>query len=330
MKIPPSSRGREYVDLTRPQGDGSFGRCRTDGRRRASNHEDYLAHFPRCVTTDWLARVQQLPPEEAALRIEYAVLSKQVAVMKACQLPGGRGVAVPVDPRNPDDPEGLEDEVEQLRVQRKRLLDEIHRGDRCADAGFIPGTVGGPPMTERAPRGAGEAALRVQQMGQAAAFHAARVALLLGHSAWLAWVAREGADQVDQEAVAGVLSLWSLLEAPVAGSFRPDSVELLRELRVALQQGALASAEVAALPLPDTEQHVRALAVLDFLRALFAAIDYLIALGSGSDVPRQTLLPGIVSDGLSACIRATGVHGPEACLARWAQACDGVAPVPAG
>lgn len=318
MKIPHGSRGREYVDLTRPREDGTFARCRISGRK-ASSHADYLAHFPRCVTTTWLERVRELPLEEAALRIEYAVLSKQVAVMQACQLPGGRGVHVPVDPFDPD---RLADEVERLRVERKRLLDEIHRGDRCDDAGFEVRTVGGPALPATGPQTVGEAALRAQRMDEPAAFRAARVALLLGHSAWQHWVAHEGADQSDQEAVAGVLSLWSLLDTPLPGTLGAHAVALLHELRETLQAGVVPAVEVATLPLPDTEQHVRALGALDFLRALFAAIDYLIALGSGTTVPRQPLLLAVVTDGLQACIRATGANGPGVCLARWAQAAE--------
>lgn len=316
MKRPRHNRGRVYYDLTQPKDDG-FARC---GRNRepAPDHAEYLAHYPRCVTSSWLKRVQDLSPAEAALRIEYAILSKQVAVMEACQLPGHPGHAVSVDPPDGD----LAEQVEELRALRNGLLKEIQNGSRCSDSDFRPATVGGPGLNVPQPGTPAEAALLLREVSGRQALDGAAAALLLGHTAWAVWVAVEGAGQHQSEAVAGILSLWSLLRSSQPDELASSTLAALRSFRAILLGETWEQIQVALLPAGNDEQSIRAIAAMHYILALVAAVDYLHAVSEPEGTPssHRDLLGRVVREGLAACIHGSGGDfGPDACLRRWAQ-----------
>lgn len=303
------------MDLTNPTATGDFERC-GQNRPAAADLASYLENFPRCVTADWLEQVRQLPPPEAALRIEYAVLAKQVAVMENCQLPGTPGVKIPVDPVTSY---ALADQVAILRARRNELLAGIRQGEQCADVHFEPATVSGPSRF-LAPNNPGEAALMLRGLDESEAMKAATAALLLGHRAWAEWASREGVLHRDREAVAGILSLWSMLDRPTPGFLHPPMRDVLHEWREALVNGTMLEAEAAVLPSPDSARVERAVAVLYYLQALTHAVAWLEQLdrGEGAGTSRNELLGRIARTGLQACIHTLETDAnPDVCLDQW-------------
>lgn len=110
------------LDLTRPEGNG-FAQC---GPRKASSYLDYVSRFPKCVAPEKLEKMLAKPDSE--LRVEYAVLAKQVALMERCYGKGDAPVYVKTEPNQKLD---VKKEVERLRARHEALALAIERGERC-------------------------------------------------------------------------------------------------------------------------------------------------------------------------------------------------------
>lgn len=125
-----------YVDLSRQGLDGKYLPCRT--WRTPKTYAEYVSQFPKCVSTTW---IETLPGEakEKQARVEYALLNKQVAVMKACHEPGHKPLFTASTV-----PEGLDlyAEVARLKAEHKRLLKAIEGRELCTDARFQATTQG--------------------------------------------------------------------------------------------------------------------------------------------------------------------------------------------
>lgn len=114
--------GEEYEDEWRNLNHwlktGEWQPCARVGS--AKDYVDYLANYPKCLAAD---DAKQLAKDRLA--VEYAVLNKQVAMLKARFKPGDDIVQAATRPPESWSRKRLEQEVSELRSERQQLIREL-------------------------------------------------------------------------------------------------------------------------------------------------------------------------------------------------------------